>query len=250
MKKIKTLIPLLVIVLGACEEHDNNPEPAKQLRPQSMSYGDFHYRILHYNAENQISSLTTGMLVDGDSSKNVHQFTYEGDRIVRMDVGNFTLEYFYENGLISETREYDDNALIASHVYEYDQNDRVTTWAVLQPDGDNLVPFTKTEYTYGEDDNLATQKLYIYEAPDYRLLNTIFFEDYDDKKSSSALFMGDIYNLYDQKFKNNARVWRLVNANGSTAEQHYEFEYNLLGYVTRSTPSGGGGSTIYRYTEY
>jgi hypothetical protein len=131
----------------------------------------------------------------------------------------------------------------------YDQNNRVVTWGVLHPEGDQLVPFAKTGYTYHDHGNLATQKHYTYDETGYRLVNTVFFEDFDDKQSSSVLFMGDLYNIYDQKFKNNARVWRLVNENGSTAEQHFQFEYNAQGYVTKSTPSGAA-STLYRYTEY
>jgi hypothetical protein len=255
MKKTTGFTPLLLIValLAACNDHDNTPEPVRQLRAQSLSYGDYSYRIYHYDDQNRLSSITGGIIDEGDSAEFTHHLTYDGDKIDKLEITDqAVVDYVYEGNRIKETREYLSGALIATHHYTYDPRGQVTTWEIERArlEGEDPVPDSKYVYTYNADGNLVTQKDYVFLEQDYRLLHTITYEDFDDKKSSDPLFLTDLYNFQHIKFKNNARTWRLVNAaSGATAEEHFQFEYNEQGYVTRSIPDQGAGIT-YRFTEF
>lgn len=253
MKKTTPLIYLIpVMVLMACEDHDLAPVPVTpKLRPHSISYGELSYRILNYDVQGRVANITAGLIADGDSIETQHQIVYNGDRIDKITVTDkWKLEYLYEDDRLSETHEYNDGVLTAAHVYLYDDAGRVRTWGVMHPDGENMVPFTKTTYAYGADGNLVTLKHYYYQVSAFKLMATITYEDFDDKKESSVAFLTDLYNPQQAKFKNNPRVWRVVNASGATTEEHFSFEYNDLGYTTRSRPASGGQGIVYRFAEY
>jgi hypothetical protein len=255
MKKTATFISCLLVMalFTACDDHDNAPEPIKQLRAQSASYGDQSYRIFNYDDQNRVTSITSGIIDDGDSAEIIHSIIYDGNKIDRFEITNQSIiDYIYDGDRVTETREYLHGPLVATHFYTYNAAGRVTTWEIKRAhlEGDDPVPDGKYVYAYNNDGNLVTQQYYVFDGPDYRLLHTITFEDFDDKKNSDPLFLADLYNPQHIKFKNNPRTWHLVNAtSGATAEEHFQFEYNEQGYVTRSIPDQGSGVT-YRFTEF
>jgi len=254
MKQITRFFTLMVVALAACnDDPDTAPEPARQLRVQSVSYGDNSYRIFNYDDQNRLASITSGIVYEGDSAEFIHKIVYDGDKIDRIEITDQAIiDYIYEGDRIKETHEILHGALIATHLYTYQDNGRVTTWEVKRAhqEDDEPVPDAKYVYTYNNDGNLITKQDYVFDGPGYRLLDTITYEDFDDKKNSDNLFLTDLYNPIYARFKNNPRTWRLVNAtSGATAEEHFTFKYNAQGYVTRSIPDQGSGTT-YRFTEF
>ena len=252
MKKTPLFTPLLLplLLLAACSDA---PQPIRQLRAQSLSYGDLSYRIYHYDDKNRISSITTGLVNEGDSANFTNHIRYDGDKIDKFEITDQAIiDYIYDGDKIRETREYLSGVLIAIHHYTHDTHGRVITWEIerIRFEGEEPVPDNKYTYDYNADGNLITQQAYVFQESEYRLLHTITYEDFDDKKNSDILFLTDLYNFQHIKFKNNPRTWRLVNAgSGATAEEHFQFEYNEQGYVTRSIPAQGSG-IIYRFSEF
>jgi hypothetical protein len=255
MKKTNTLIMVLAAVLFAsCEDHDTKPTPVtRQLRPERVTYGDFSYRVFSYNDRNQVATITAGFIAEGEAHETLHEIVYEGDRIDRIVAGDWELDYLYEGDKVSETHEYRQGELKQINVYLYDLGGRVKTLGIYHDNGEGeFVPLSKTRYAYNGEGNMVSMKQYYYSDSEQQYIHatTIEYEDFDDKKSSSALFLSNLQNVYDVKFRNNPRRWRLSNTNGSSSEENFIFEYNEQGYVTCQRPVSGGAAVSYYFSSY
>jgi hypothetical protein len=253
MNKTKALTFFLLIILFTACDDEATPEPAtRQIRPYSMSYDQYAYRILGYNGNNQVTTITNGTIVNGDSSEIVYDVIYSGGRVDKIVGNNQEIDYLYNGEQVSETNQYINGRLAYSNIYIYDTEGRVMSWTVFAVNDNITVPLTRTSYAYRSDGNLETMNQYLFHSPTRRYISisTVELDDYDDKKNSYYIFFSDLSNVYHQKFKNNPRLWRISNNGSGTTEERFVFEYNAEGYTTRESSALGDNNKIYRFEKY
>ena len=253
---MKKIIPLFVLFTGLftqCEDHDATPSPEKKPRAEKMSYGEHSYRVPGYNDSGQIQAIRLGLIDKGDSTETAYEIAYDHQqiaKIVRNDRSEM-YEFVYKESRLTETLEYTGGRVTQMHFFDYDDQDRVKTWIVLQGSAEaGFTPVIKRAYEYDSRGNAVKMEYFDYsrDALDFVRVSTTAYEDFDDKKNSAALFL-NFYHPYHVLFQNNPAIWRVKNENGSEGETRYEYVYNDEGYVTHQREVSGTMEVRFYFSE-
>ncbi|MEJ1240932.1 hypothetical protein WBG78_22490 [Chryseolinea sp. T2] len=244
------ILALLALMFNGCDDEDSNPKP--QRKSIAMSHGEFHYTILHYDDSDRIMRIVNGLIDDqSDSVEMIFYVIYNGPNIQRITAEDESQVFQYrynDDRRMIETREYANGRVAFLHSFIYNEAGKVDAWMTKAIDGDNETPISRKFYTYDESGNATSMELENYDpvTRGYALVSNSQFLDFDNKKNSSSLFLNFI-NPYHVQFENNARVWRIQNANGSVGETKYEYEYNADGYTTSQRDIEGELEILYSF---
>ncbi len=247
MKKIFTMAAITLFMMASCTSETtpvNNPDNQMMLVKQMIvtdSYGTY-----------------TG------------EYTYEGNKITNITYSDNEYQNFtYNNDLLVKVETYEDGILSDSEIFEYDENNKLTTYLFLHYDmerGDKKIFTYNTDGTVSYEDftgdletqtqlnstgNFTIDNNNITEhIQTFSLNSTTFTYTFDDKNSPSKnVFAGDIFNMvYAEGGNNNIISCETANENESYT---VTYTYNDNGYPTESveTYNDGSSSTIQYFYE-
>ncbi len=146
MKKFLFFVSVLALAFTSCSEESSNS-----------------------SSNNNTPILLTKIIETfPDNSSWTTQYEYSGTKLVKQidDDGHFT--YTYTNNLITEVKYYESNTLAQTETYDYDANDRVITYTII----DNLDTNwgNKETYVYNPDGSISVN-YYIGDAFSQTTLN-------------------------------------------------------------------------------
>ncbi|MGC3943685.1 MAG: hypothetical protein QM762_03955 [Chryseolinea sp.] len=238
-----------LILIGCDDDHSNNEQP--KLKTIGMSYGDHHYSVLHYDERDRIVRVVHGLIdEDKDSVETLFHVIYSGANIQRIIASDESqaFRYVYNDGKLVESWEYANSQVVSKHSFIYNDAGQVDAWITKGMDGENEKPVSRKFYSYDGVGNATSMESESYDPTTrgYALVATSLFLDFDSKKNTASLFLNFI-NPYHVPFRNNARVWRVENSNGSVGETTYEYEYNADGYATSQRDVDGEFDILYHF---
>lgn len=238
----------LCLILPGCD--DDHVEPNEEKKTITMSYGRYHYSVLHYDERDRIITMVHGLISETDPAESVYRIMYSGTKILRVvsisESRQFT--YKYDGDRITESREYVEGKLATTHSFVYDDAGRVEVWLTKKTEGSVTTPFQRRFFTYDAAGNATSVELEYYDAGTrgYEYISTSRFLEFDDKKNTASLFL-NFENPMHRNFVNNPGVWRIENVNGSVGETKYAYEYNADGYTTAQRDLSGELEILYTF---
>jgi hypothetical protein len=251
MKRTSLFLLSLMLFLSGCEAED--PTRLEQIRAKKMFYGDRSYRTLEYDKHDKLVRIIFGLIADGQVDESVYSISYNDDLIDKILLGDdWRIEYNYENGRVTESREVAHDIVTVTNTFDYDIKGRVTS-VLIRVHGDRgFTPWLKTDYEYNTNDNAIAMKQYVFDEDEREYIKglEVEYEDFDKQRNSLEIFSASFANLYMTNFRNNPRLWRVRQTNGTVGEIRYDFEYNDQGYATRQTPRAGGHPITFSFESY
>ncbi|GAB4478183.1 MAG: hypothetical protein OHK0057_28850 [Thermoflexibacter sp.] len=250
MKLLKKLYlqPLVVILiallaLSSCQPKDaDSPNPTEEnpsdpvapkvlLKKISNSPNDF--QVFDYDEKGNIIKYTAQNTYRPDGAIHVltQLFEYDSENRLSKVVSAYGYsKYFYkDNKVLEKIENYytSNNQLLSTNFYTFNQKKQLveTVEVIAKPIEDTPSQIKRT-YQYDAKGNMTQQAyLFLNKNNEFELSYTVFYEDYDDKKSIDNLLFMYPY-LPDTRFyENNYRRMKTVYPNGAVDEKVYLFEY-------------------------
>lgn len=249
MKLLKKLYlqPLVVILtallaLSSCQPKDaDSPNPTEEnpsdpvapkvlLKKISNSPNDF--QVFDYDEKGNIIKYTAQNIYRPDGAIQVltQLFEYDSENRLSKVVSAYGYsKYFYKDKVLEKIENYytSNNQLLSTSFYTFNQKKQLveTVEVIAKPIEDTPSQIKRT-YQYDAKGNMTQQAyLFLNKNNEFELSYTVFYEDYDDKKSIDNLLFMYPY-LPDAKFyENNYRRMKTVYPNGTVDEKVYLFDY-------------------------
>ncbi|MEQ9102402.1 MAG: hypothetical protein RIF36_11220 [Imperialibacter sp.] len=260
MKNSKFTSSLLLVVaaltLQSCYEYEPAPSPVT-LRAEKLTYSfgsSKSYRTLTYDAGGRLTTIVSGLTNPEDGTfEFTHKLSYSRNLLRSAKSDDQTVisyEYSYSSSdILTETNAYMGNDLYESHKYSYDGLGRLTkdiTWTRNATTG-TLQKNYQIEYKYDSHDNLIEERRAGYNGSAFVPASTIAYINFDTKKNSEHFFMSSLHHPFVIFFQNNPQTQKLTNANGTSAEQKFTYEYNDMGLAIKKIIAGRDASFEYKF---
>jgi hypothetical protein len=260
MKKLVYLVA--VLLLTACDNEEDSPAPiTPELVPLKMEDLDGS-RELIYNAAEKISGLSiVTRFANGTEMTSIQSMLYDvSGRITESttDTGYRMIYTSYEDGNISQTEEYLNDAWTQRHVYSYygegNLKESITYQNIREEGG--IIPVSKNEYVYDTRGNVTVHRLFHFTTfgAESKLLTTFTYSNYDNKINTEEYFDVHPFNPLINLRKNNPGKMVMQNANGITSmTEIYQYKYNAQSHTTQKTSfvtmyNGNTGSYTTKYS--
>jgi hypothetical protein len=260
MKNSKLTSSLLLVVaaltLQSCYEYEPVPSPVT-LRAEKLTYSfgsSKSYRTLTYDAGGRLTTIVSGLTNPEDGTfESTHKLSYSRNLLRSAKSDDQTVisyEYSYSfSDILTETNAYLGNDLYESHKYSYDGLGRLTkdiTWTRNAANG-ILEKNYQIEYKYDSHDNLIEERRAVFNGSAFIPVSTVAYLNFDTKKNSEHFFMTSLYHPFVMFFQNNPQTQKLTNANGTSAEQKFTYEYNDMGLAVKKFIAGSDASFEYKF---
>ncbi|SFE89913.1 hypothetical protein [Thermoflexibacter ruber] len=249
MKLLKKLYlqPLVVILiallaLSSCqpkgadspnptEENPSDPVAPKVLL-KKISNSPTDFQVFDYDEKGNIIKYTAQNTYRPDGAIQVltQLFEYDSENRLSKVVSAYGYsKYFYKDRVLEKIENYytSNNQLLSTSFYTFNQKKQLveTVEVIAKPIEDTPSQIKRT-YQYDAKGNMTQQAyLFLNKNNEFELSYTVFYEDYDDKKSIDNLLFMYPY-LPDTRFyENNYRRMKTVYPNGAIDEKVYLFDY-------------------------
>lgn len=246
MKNTRTvsllLLAVVVAALQACSDDGVEPQATKW-RAEKITY-DFgagqNYKAMKYDRNGRLVAIVTGQVDSEGISETTHHLQYEAGRLVAMVADEDVIpsyEYAYSRtGLLTETHVYSENSLVETHKYTYDAAGKLVkdiAWSRATQNG-AFGPALQLEYLYDSHGNVIEKRYYRHNGTEFTKTQQVRYLSFDSMKNPEHFFPNAL-NPQAILFSNNPLRMKLVNSNGTTAEQTFRYEYNCDGLATKQT---------------
>ncbi|MCU0391868.1 MAG: hypothetical protein MUE81_12180 [Thermoflexibacter sp.] len=254
----QNLVILFVMVLGlsSCQQEADFPDP----RPREENPTPIEEKVLlkriqnapndfqtfEYDGQGNILKYATQYTysASGAVRQNSHVFEYdEAKKLIKVASSYGYSKYFYKDGKLEKTETYytANNQLISTIFYTFnDKQQLVSALEVVAKPFEDSPSEIKRTFLYDEKGNLTQQAhLFLNKNNAFELIYTVFYEDYDDKKSVDNQVFFYPYLPKTKFFANNYRRLKTVYANGAIDEHIYlfDYQYNNKGFPSSKTQS-------------
>ena len=246
LKKLysKNFILLIISVLSlwSCQQEEADlPKPIGENPSQPVEQKILLKRIMNspvdfqafdYDEQGNIVKYTSQSTYRADGAVRVltHLFEYdEAKNLIKTASSYGYTKYFYKDGKLEKTETYytTNNQLVGTIFYTFNEKKQLieTVEVVAKPFEDSPSQIKRT-YVYDEKGNITQQAyLFLNKSNEFELVYTVFYEDYDDKKSIDNVLFTYPYLPTSKFHQNNFRRMKTVYANGAIDEHTYLFEY-------------------------
>ncbi len=233
------------------------PPPVEQgPRLKRITWADTDFQEYTYNADGLLTGYVSQWLfvMGTDQVKRVEStFAYNSQgKITRMVTENLLeVKYFYKNGVLEKSEEYDHKGRLAvTHYYVFATGHwpREIRDVITDPtDGNRVTGELKHVYEYDHRGNNTVQKEYVKDLStgEFALNLSIHFEGFDANKCVENATALNPYVPHARRWTNNYASRTLKDKDGKVMQtpQLYTFEYNAEGYPVRKT-MGNANVTI------
>lgn len=257
LKKLysQNLVILFVMVLGlsSCQQEVDFPDPRPReenrtpivekalLKKIQNAPNDF--QTFEYDEQGNLLKYTTQYTYspNGAVRQNSHVFEYdEAKKLIKVASSYRYSKYFYKDGKLEKTETYSpsNNQLISTIFYTFNEKQQLVSAleVIVKPTPSQ----SKRTFRYDEKGNLTQQAhAFLNKNNAFELTHTVFYENYDDKKSVDNQVFFYPYLPTTKFFANNYRRMKTVYANGAIDEHTYlfDFQYNDKGFPISKTQS-------------